>query len=471
MERNDTRNERPHSAFRPGLVSWRDLAHTLIPILAISALAIAFALHFASPAPPRELTMSSGPPGSSFDRNAERYRTILARSGVTLHVVRSQGAVQNLARLLDRHSHVDIAFVQSGLPASGDTSDLVSLGSMFYEPLTIFYRSPRPLERLSALESHRIAIGPEGSGTRILALALLQANGIAPQGSTRLLSLQDAAAKDALLKGQVDAIFLGGDSASTATMRELLHTPGIRLFDFKQANAYVRRFPYLDKIVIPAGAFDLGENLPPADTNMLVPTVELVAHSSLHPALTDLLIEAAYGVHSRASLLQSAGQFPNQAAPLFPLSTEAARYYKSGNKMLTYRFLPFWLASLFNRLVLVLVPVIVVLIPGLKYLPELYGWRINRRIHRRYGELMALERKALGPLSNDERAALLERLEHIEKSVIRDKTPGSHAEQLYVLREHIGFARAKLTRSANPFEPPLPHADAASVAVRGARPV
>src|SRR6185312_10995903 len=237
LERNDTRNERPHSAFRPGLVSWRDLAHTLIPILAISALAIAFALHFASPAPPRELTMSSGPPGSSFDRNAERYRTILARSGVTLHVVRSQGAVQNLARLLDRHSHVDIAFVQSGLPASGDTSDLVSLGSMFYEPLTIFYRSPRPLERLSALESHRIAIGPEGSGTRILALALLQANGIAPQGSTRLLSLQDAAAKDALLKGQVDAIFLGGDSASTATMRELLHTPGIRLFDFKQANA------------------------------------------------------------------------------------------------------------------------------------------------------------------------------------------------------------------------------------------
>jgi TRAP transporter TAXI family solute receptor len=458
--RSELRDEPPrHFAVRIGLVSWRDLAQTLIPILAISAIAIAVALHFASPAPPRELTMSSGPPGSTFDRNAERYRTILSRSGITLHVVRSNGSVQNLEKLIDPHSNVEIAFVQSGLPASSDTSDLVSLGSMFFEPLTIFYRSPRPLERLSGLESHRIAIGAEGSGTRILALALLQANGIVPQGSTKLLSLQDAAAKDALLKGQVDAIFLAGDSASTATMRELEHAPGIRLFDFKQANAYVRRFTYLHKIVIPAGAFDLGENLPATDTNMLAPTVELVARSSLHPALTDLLIEAAYEVHSRASLLQVAGEFPNQAAPLFPLSPEAARYYKSGNKMLTYRFLPFWLASLFNRLVLVLVPVIVVLIPGLRYLPQLYGWRINRRIHRRYGELMALERKSLAPLSKEERAALLERIEHIEKSVIRDKTPSSHAEQLYLLREHIGIARAKLTRPGMPFEAGV-HADA-----------
>ncbi len=429
-------------------VSWRDLAHTLLPILAVSAIAIALALHFASPAPPREITISSGPPGSTFDRNAERYRRILARSGVTLRIARSKGSLQNLERLIDPHSGVDLALVQSGLPASGDTSDLVSLGSMFYEPLTIFYRSPRPLQRLSELESRRVAIGREGSGARILALALLQANGIEPGGPTQLLSLQDAAAKDALIKGKVDAIFLAGDSASTATMRELEHAPGVRLFDFTQADAYVRRFPYLSKIVIPAGAFDLGENLPAANTNMLVTTVELVARSSLHPALTDLLIEAAYEVHSHASLLQAAGQFPNQATPVFPLSSEAARYYKSGNKMLTYRFMPFWLASLFNRLVVAIVPIIVLLIPGLRYLPQLYGWRIERRIHRRYAELMELERKALGPLSEEERTALLGRLEHIEQSVIRDKTPGSHAEQTYILREHIGLARAKLNRPA-----------------------
>jgi TRAP-type uncharacterized transport system substrate-binding protein len=441
----DTEEPRRQTSLRGAVVSWRDLAHSLWPILLVSVLAIVVGLHFVSPAPPRTITISSGPPGSTFDRAAERYRKILARNGITLNVMRSKGSLENLSRLADPHSHVDVALVQSGVTTDADTSGLDSLGSMFYEPLTIFYRSPKALQRLSELASHRVAIGPQGSGTRMLALALLKANGIEPGGSTRLVSLQDEAAMDALLKGQVDAIFLAGDSASTATMRQLLHSPGVRLFDFTQADAYVRRFPYLSRIVIPAGAFDLGENLPSAATNMLAPTVELVAHSGLHPALVDLLIEAAYEVHSHASLLQSAGQFPNAVTPSFSINPEAARYYKSGNKTLAYRFLPFWLASLLNRLVVVLVPIVVVLIPGLRYLPQLYGWRIERRIHRRYGELMALERRALGPLTEEERAALLERLEQIEKAVIRDKTPGSHAEQLYILREHIGFARAKLT--------------------------
>src|SRR5262249_26426236 len=156
-----------------------------------------------------------------------------------------------------------------------------------------FYRSPAPLQRLSELAGHHVAIGPEGSGTRYLALALLKANEIEPGGATRLSSLEGEAARAALLRREVDAIFLTGDSASGTTIREMLHTDGVRLFDFTQANAYVRHFSYLSKLSVPAGAFDLGENLPPADISLLAPTVELVAHSNLHPALCDLLIEAA----------------------------------------------------------------------------------------------------------------------------------------------------------------------------------
>jgi hypothetical protein len=245
----------------------------------------------------------------------------------------------------------------------------------------------------------------------------------------------------------VDAIFLTGDSAAPATIRELLHAEGIRLFNFSQADAYVRRFPYLNKLELPSGAFDLGQNLPSSRINMLAPTVELVSHSGLHPALCDLLIEAAFEVHGHASLLQNAGQFPSAVAYAFPISTEAQRYYKSG-KSFSYRFLPFWLASLLNRTLVVLVPICVVVIPGLRYLPQLYSWRINSRIHRRYGELMALEREALGELSPERRAALLERVEEIEKSVITAKMPGSHAEQLYGLRQHIRFVRENLARSA-----------------------
>jgi TRAP-type uncharacterized transport system substrate-binding protein len=429
-------------------VSWRDLAETLGPVLILSVLAILAALHFVRPAPPHTLTISSGPKGSTFETLAERYQKILARNGIELKIVESEGSLDNLNRLANADAGVDIALVQSGISAGSDTSDVVSLGSMFYQPLTIFYRSPRPLRRLSELSSQRIAIGPEGSGTRFLALALLKANEIEPQGTTQLLSLEGEAARSALLNKQVEAIFLAGDSASPATIREMLHAKGVRLFDFPQADAYVRRFSYLNKLVLPSGAFDLGQGLPRSAINMLAPTVELLAHADLHPALCDLLIEAAFEVHGHASLLQSSGQFPTPLVHGFPLSIDAARYYKSGNKSFAYRYLPFWLASLLDRALLVLVPILVVVIPGLRYLPQLYSWRINSRIHRRYGELMALERESLGRLSEARRAALLDRLEEIEKSVISGRMPGSHAEQLYILRQHIGFVRANLSRSA-----------------------
>jgi TRAP-type uncharacterized transport system substrate-binding protein len=437
-----------HLPLKITTISWWDLAHTLGPILLASAAAIWLALHFVQPAPPRTLTMSGGPEGSSFEAIAERYRAILARSGIDLKVIPSQGSLQNLQRLAEPHSHFDIALVQSGITETaqhgGDLDDLVSLGSMFFQPLTVFYRGPRRISRLSQLKGKRIAIGKEGSGTRLLALALLRANGIGRHGRTRLLDLEGEAARNALLHRRVDAIFLTGDSTPPATIRAMLHTRGVLMFDFSQADAYARRFPYLHKLEIPAGAFDLGADLPRKPVNLLAPAVELIAHSSLHPALCDLLIEAAEEVHGRANLLQSAHEFPNTSAYTFPLDEEAARYYKSGDKSLAYRYLPFWVASLVSRIALVLLPIIVILIPGLRFVPQLYRWRVDSRIHRRYGELMALERESLGELTPERHAALLERLEEIERAVILRKIPGSHAEQLYQLREHIGFVRRNL---------------------------
>jgi TRAP transporter TAXI family solute receptor len=428
------------------------LAQTLGPVILVAAVAIWATLHFVQSAPPRSITISTGPAGSTFETVAERYAKLLARSGVTLKLLESQGSIDNLARLADRKSHVDIALVQAGLSQSDQPGDLVSLGGMFYQPVTIFYRSQKPLSRLSDFRGQRIAIGPEGSGTRYLALALLKANEIDPQGPTRLLSLEGDAAREALLRKEVDAVFLTGDSASPLTIREMLHAEGILLFDFPQADAYVRRFPYLNKLVLPPGAFDLGENLPPTEVNLLAPTVELVAHSDLHPAIVDLLVEAAFQVHGRATLLQAAGQFPNPSMRTLPLDEEAARYYKSGDKTFTYRYLPFWLASLVNRAAVVLVPILVVVVPGLRFLPQMYRWRIDSRIHHRYAELMTIEREALGKLTEERRAVLLKRLREMERSVISRKMPGSHAEQLYQLRQHIGFVREGLSRSDGPDE-------------------
>ena len=434
-------------------ISWRDLAASLGPVLLASALAMALAFHFVQPAPPRSINISAGPEGSQFRAIAERYKAKLARNGITLNVLGSDGSLDNLQRLANPAVPVQVGFVQGGLATGADISGLESLGSVFYEPIAIFYRGRPGLQRLSELKGKRIAIGPEGSGTRALALALLKANGIEPHGDTDLLELSGEHANDALLKRQIDAAFIMSDSSGPGTLRKMLRQRDIHLFEFPQADGYVRRFRYLTKLELPAGAFDLGTNIPAKPLVMMAPTVELVARGDLHPALSDLLIEAARDVHGRATVLQKAGEFPAPLEHEYPLSDEASRYYKSG-KSFVYKHLPFWLASLADRLLALLVPIIIVLIPGLRLVPVLYGWRIRSRIYRRYGELMALERASLDPLTPEQRVELLAQLDEIEKSAITGKAPGAFADQVFVLRQHIKFVRERLSQEAHQFSAP-----------------
>jgi len=428
-------------------ISWRDLAITLGPYLLLVAAGFWIAFKFVRPAPPDTISITAGPPGSVFQVASERYMKILAREGVTLRVLPSQGSLENLKRLGDASSDVDVGFVQGGLAELGNAASLVSLGSVFYEPVLVFYRAPQPIERLSQLQGKRIAVGRAGSGTRVLADTLLRANGIEPNGPTRLLELDGEDAEQALLRGKADAAFLMGDSATAENIRTLIRAPGVRLFDFVQGDGYVRRFPYLGKLELPAGSLDLGSNMPGKPLTLVAPTVELLARPDLHPALSDMLIEAAREVHGRATLLQRAGEFPAPLEHEYRLSDDAARYYRSG-KGFAYRHLPYWLASLVDRTVIMLVPILVLLVPGLKVVPWLYRWRVGGRIYKRYGELMALEREAFAGTTPARREELLKRLDEIEDRVIASKLPGSFADQVYVLREHIGFVRDRIDRAA-----------------------
>jgi TRAP transporter TAXI family solute receptor len=419
-------------------VSLRDLVVTSAPLVLLTIAAIWAAYWFVRPAPPDTITITSGPQGSTFLLTAEKYRKILARSNVKLKVLQSGGSLDNLNRLADPKFKVDVGFVQGGVATGVNLDGLVSLGSMFHEPLTLFYRSEAPLPLISGLSGKRLAIGPPGSGTHVLALILLKANGIVPGGSTELLDLGGAEASQALVDGRIDAAFLMGDSATPPVMRALLWTPGVKLFDFTQADAYTRRNPYLVKLDLPMGVFDFGKNMPPQDIHLIGPTVELVARSNLHPALSDLLIEAAREVHGRATLTQHQGEFPAPLEHEFTISSDAKRYYSSGKSFL-YRRFPFWLASLMDRTLVVFIPIVVLLIPGLKLVPALYSWRIRSRIYRWYGSLIALERSILAQPSPEERAQLLKRLDGIESEVNKMKMPLAYAEQFYVLRDHIKF--------------------------------
>jgi len=431
-------------------ISWRDLAVSFGPFLLLILVGIWLVVWLIRPAPPSVITIAAGPKDSSFWRVAERYRGILARDGIKLDIIETAGSLDNLRKLTDENHPVDVGFVQGGMAEGVDTSSLVSLGSISYVPVALYYRLPplqdgkpaAPLRQLADLAGKRVAIGGQGSGSRVLALNLLKANGIVPGARTQLLDLGGDAAADALTGGRIDAAFLMGDSVSLDTMGKLLLTPGIRLLDFSQADAYVRRFRYLNSIIMPMGVFDLARNLPSRDTKLIAPTAELVARDDLHPALSDLLIEAAHEVHGKASLMQKANEFPAPLEHEYRISDDAARYYKSG-KGFFYRTLPFWLASLLDRAVVILLPIILLLIPGIRLVPMLYGWRVRSRIYRWYGELIALER-GLTHEMQEEQAEMLKRLDEIEEAVNRMKMPLAFADQFYVLREHIGFVRRRL---------------------------
>jgi TRAP-type uncharacterized transport system substrate-binding protein len=394
-------------------------------------------------APPNTITITSGPDGSTFRRTAERYSKILQRNGVTLKILPSEGSVDNIKRLADPSSKVDIGFVQGGVSKGIKTDKLVSLGSISYEPLYVFYRSESNIEFLSQLIGKRVAVGEVGSGTHTLSLALLAGNGVEPGGPTKLLEMDSDGAADAILNGKVDAVFLMGDSVSTTLIRQLLRKPDIKLFDFSQADAYTRRITYLNKITLPKGSIDFGKGIPARDVFLLAPTVELIAQEYLHPALSDLLLEAAREVHSGAGLLRRKGEFPAPTEQEIRISGGASRFYKSG-KGFFYRYLPFWLASLVNRILVVLVPMIVLLLPGLRLIPAIYRWRFKSHISRWYRGLLMIEQDLIAQLAADNRKALMERLDNIEEAVNRMKVPASFADQFYDLRGHIKFVRARL---------------------------
>lgn len=412
-------------------------------VLAIGLMVSVAVYAFIHVAVPTTLTITSGPVGSSFHRNAEKYKKILARDGVTLTVLPSNGSPENLKKLIAPQSGVDVGFVLGGEVKEAKVTALMSLGSVNYQPLLIFYQGP-VRQLLSDFKGARLDIGVQGSGTRALALELLKANGIEPNSESSFIEVGAKDPEKNLKENAIDAIFLMGDSTSSELLRTLLRSPEIHLFDVTQADAYVRRIGYLNKLVLPKGSLDFGKNIPADDLNLIAPTVELIARDSLHPALSDLLLEAAREVHSGPGLFRKRGEFPVPLEHEFHLSPDAARYYASGKSFL-YRTFPFWLASLIARALAVLVPLALLMIPAVKIAPVLYRWRVESRIHRWYKVLLDLERAVFDSKTPQSRAELLRQLDHIDASVNRIVVPASFGDMFYGLRGHVDFVRHRLT--------------------------
>ncbi len=415
-------------------------------IVGAAALAVLFAVFWATykfmrPAPPSRVTIVTGPADGAYQIYAARYKDFFARSGITLDIKPSAGSAENFQRLQNRSEDIDIAFLQSGVTLGKELDGLVSLGVIYPEPLWLFHQKDLALTNLEELRGKRIAIGPEGSGTRILALELLRAHAVA-DAPTSLSPLGGMNAALALLNKEVDAVFVVGPAQSSAVWT-MLYTPNLKIFNFTQAEAYVRRFPYLSVLTLPRGTIDLPQNIPSKDISLVAPSTNLVARDDFHPALIDLTLQAVSANHGGAGLFSRAGQFPTPNGVEIPLSREAERYYKSGKPFLQ-RYLPFWAATLVDRLVFMLLPIVAVLFPLFRIAPFLYSWRIRRRIFRYYGELKVIELDAQQKPDSKSRGEWLEEIDRIERAAHRIPTPLAFANQVYTLRQHVHMVRKAL---------------------------
>lgn len=420
----------------------RDMWIAIAPAALVIGVAFTVTLYFIKPAPPKKIVLAMATDEGGFRYYARKYQEALAKHGITLDLRQTTGSVTSVGLLADENSGVDVSFVQSGTATEEKAENIFSLGSLSYIPLWVFYRG-EPIDDVRELGGKRIAVGPEESGTRALALKLLAINGV-DKAPTELLPFTRDEAVEKLKQGQLDAVFLVSP-AESPMIKKLTAAPGVHLLSFARAEAYTRRFPFLSKHVLPRGVFDLAADVPAQDVVLVAPTANLVAKDSLHPALAYLLMRTASEIHGSAGMLDRTGEFPAPLEAGFPLSSEARRYYESGVPFLQ-RYLPFWAANLVDRLWVMLVPIIAVLVPVMRAVPALFLWRVRRRIFRWYASLKEIE------IQLDENPGLemledmMKRLEEAERAVNRIPVPLAYAENLYFFREHIDVVRRRLLR-------------------------
>ncbi|MBN2429768.1 MAG: TAXI family TRAP transporter solute-binding subunit [Deltaproteobacteria bacterium] len=411
------------------------------PAIVLTLIGFVVAFQFMQPAPPRQIVIATGSPSGAYYYFGKAYAEILKKNGITVEVLNTAGSAENIRLLENKNNRVDVAFIQGGTGSLAKTKDIVSLGSLYFEPLWIFHKPGLSLKHLSDMRGLRIGVGGEGSGTRVLAQELLGLNGINEE-NTKMVSAPTQATSDMLLAGDLDIAFFVS-SHKSATIRQLLQSDAAQLMGIRRAEAYALRYHFLHVLKLPEGSLDFAANIPAEDFTLVAPTTQLAARTDLHPALIEVLLMAAEKVHEQGGGFEQKGQFPAPTYLDFPLSESAERFYKYGPPFLQ-RYLPFWLASLLSRTKVLLLPLLVLLLPFIKVMPPIYQWRIRRRIYRWYSQLEAIDPEVNKDLATENLESHLALLDDLEDKVANIHMPLAHTDLLYHFRLHIDLLRKKL---------------------------
>jgi TRAP transporter TAXI family solute receptor len=436
------------------LLSLRDLTASIGPFVALTVLLLALTYWWLDPNPPKRVILATGPDQSAYDEFGKRYAEALKRYGITVELLPSEGSSDNLELL--RSGKADLGFVQGGSADIGydDEESIVSLGSLFVEPLWLFYRedsakgisADATVTKLAELKSWRVNVGTPGSGVPRLFSTLLDVNQI-QKSEIKLSELGQTPATVEFLNGELDAVVFAS-APESLMVQMLLQSPGIKLLDFAQSEAYSRRFGYLTPVVMPQGVVDLSKNIPEQDMRLVASTTSLLAGAKTHPAILQLFAQTATGLHGGSGWFSRAREYPSLEHSEVPVSPEAVRAIKNGPPFLQ-RYLPFWLANLVERMWLAMGLIIALALPLSRIVPPLYTFRIRSRVFRWYAELRDIEQRAeVGCTDDTPIQDLLEQLDAMESKVEKVVVPLSYTDELYALRGNIGLVRKKLLRKS-----------------------
>ena len=431
------------------LLSLRELIVSAGPFLLLAIGLLALAYWWLDPIPPDRVRLATGPAQSAYAEFGTRYQKALAASGIEVVLLPSEGSSDNLRMV--QQGQADLGFVQGGSrkPSQDDDTSPVSLGDLFVEPVWLFYReeaarkvsASATLSSLGDSRGLRINVGTPGSGVPQLMASLFDLNKIAPDAVT-LSQLGQTDATVAFLEGSIDALVFAS-APESLMVQMLLQTPGVKLMDFAQNEAYSRRLPFLAPVTLPRGVVDLAADVPAVDVHLVATTTTLLAAPGLHPAVLQLFSQASLAMHGGAGWFSRSREYPLAVNAEFPLAKEAERTIRSGVPLLQ-RYLPFQLANLLERMWLSLGIILALLLPLSRIIPPLYEFRIRSRVFRWYAQLRDIEDRVTEHA--DTTPTLLQELDALELRVGKVVIPLSHTDELYALRNHINLIRQKLSR-------------------------
>ena len=437
-------------AFRNTLLSLRDLIVSAGPLVFLGIGLLVLAYWWLNPNPPKTVVLATGPAQSAYEEFGKRYQKALASDGIEVRLLPSDGSSHNLQLLRD--GKADLGFVQGGTAdlQADDADSLASLGSLFVEPVWLFYRTDAAqrsyavarLDSLRQLRGWRVNVGSDGSGVPKLMERLLEANKVEP-GAVKVTRLEQTPATVEFLAGRLDALVFAS-APESLMVQMLLQTPGVQLLDFAQHEAYARRFPFLTPVTLPRGVVDLAANVPARDVRLVASTTSLVARDGTHPALLTLFAQNAQKLHGGSGWFNRAREFPNSRNSELPIAKEGDRAMNEPVPVLQ-RYLPFWIANLIERMWLVLGILLAVMLPLSRIVPPVYQFRVRSRVFRWYGRLREIENDM--EAGKTEAAELLKALDALEAQAEKVSVPLSYADELYALRNHIHLVRKKLLRT------------------------